>query len=96
MANTFNDKVWILDTASTTAVLLNLNHKLYVKRLFWKPAAAGQTLTIKDMAAHVRYTTTSLAATPAGDINEDFSGNFLEVEGFILHTMTGGTLYVYF
>jgi len=95
MANTFNDKVWILDTASTSAVLLGVFHKLYISKVVWKPGAAGQTMTIKDAAAHIRQTDVSLAASPAGDIERDYSPP-LEVEGFIMHTLGGGTAYVYF
>jgi len=94
MANAFKDKLWILDTASTTAVLQNVFDKLYVQKLIWQPGAGGQTLTIKDYEANVRLSCTSLAASPAGDIEFDFPKP-LEVKGFILHTMTGGTLYVH-
>lgn len=95
MANTFQDRHWILDTASTSAVLLGCFEKLYISKVTWKPGASGQTMTIKDAAANIRLTDTSLAAAPAGNMEWDFSPP-LEVAGVVMHTLGGGTVDVYF
>ncbi|CAN8141068.1 hypothetical protein THIOSC15_2710003 [uncultured Thiomicrorhabdus sp.] len=97
MANEFNDKVWILDTASTTEVLKGVFGKHQIVKVHWKPSASGETLTIQDKDGNTRLTDVSLAATAAGNIEWDFPPDSPpEVFGFVLHTLGGGTVYVYF
>ena len=95
MANKFQDGLWILDTESNTELLLGITHPIRIKKLEWFPSAGAQTLLIKDQDAEVKVSRTSLAASPAGDDFIDYDKS-LEINGFILHTLTaGGTLYVY-
>ena len=89
------DGIWILDTASATALLLGITYNIKIKRMEWFPSANAQTLTIKDRNGNERVTRTSIAASPAGDEIMDYASDPLEINGFVLHTMGGGTLYVY-
>ena len=95
MANAFQDSVWILDTANTTALLHVGPNPIRIKKLKWLPNAASDTLVIKDKDGEVKISETALAGTPAGDIEIDFIADPLYMQGFCLHTMGGGTLYVY-
>ena len=94
MANVFNAKNWVLDTAHTTAFLKGVDGLVEVKRLEWQPAACGNTLVIKDRHGATRVSKTAIEASPAGDVVWEFGKHLFELEGFVLHTMTGGTLYV--
>ena len=94
MANEFNDGQWILDTASVTAVLLGKMDILRVRRIEWHPGANAESMIIKDRNGKIRATKVSIAASPAGDEIIDYTAHPLEVEGFVLHTLGGGTVYV--
>jgi len=96
MANLFQDGLWILDTADTAELLNGITYPLYINRIEWQPGANGEGLVIKDQAGKVRLNKTSIAASPAGDEFWNYGSKPLEVDGFVLHTMGGGTLYVYF
>ena len=93
MGNTFNKRNWILDTADTAELLLGITYPITINRIEWHPGAAAQSLVIKDRHAEVKNSKTSLAVSPAGDEVFDYAGGRI-YDGFVLHTMTGGTLYV--
>ncbi len=97
MSNVFGNGVWILDTASTTALLLGITNGVSVKRIEWQPSDAAQSLVIKDGAGDTKISKTSLALSPAGDEFWDFGDKPLRFHsGIVLHTLTsGGTVYVY-
>ena len=95
MSNNVKPRVWVLDTASNTADLWS-GGPVCISKMEWKPSAGAQTLLVKDRAANVIWSKTSLAAAPAGDEVWEAPSGHMTFNGFILHTMTtGGTLYVY-
>lgn len=94
MGNTFNKRNWILDTADTAELLLGITYPIRITRIEWHPGAASQSLVIKDRHAEVKNSKTSLAVSPAGDEVFDYTSNPRIYDGFVLHTMGGGTLYV--
>ena len=98
MANVFQDKNWILDTASTTALLLGITHMISIARLRWKPNADGNTLIIKDMDGKVKFSDEATGKWPDEDPGREHDFKFIDpplrMKGFILHTMGGGTLEV--
>jgi len=94
MGNVFNPTNWILDTADTTKLVRETSTHLRIQRIEWQPSACGDTLLIKDRGGNTRISKTAIEASPAGDIIWDYRPNLMKIDGFILHTMTGGTLYV--
>jgi len=95
MTNAFQDGVWILDTADTDKCLHVGEQPVRVSKLYWQPSAADDDLVIKDGDNEIKVIKRAIAASPAGDITMDFSARPLWLKGFKLHTLDGGTLYVY-
>ena len=95
--NVFQDGVWILDTASTTALLLGVTNDVRVKRIEWQPAAGADVLTMKDGAGDTKLTRTAVNASPSGDEVWEFDHKPLTFHsGVVLHTLTTtGKVYVY-
>ena len=91
MANAYGERYWLLDTAGTI-----MSNPVRVESMLWRPSAAAQTLTVKDTAADVILDETSLAAAPAGEKAFYFGERGLQMNGFVLTTLTaGGYLHVY-
>ena len=63
MANDITGKVWKLDTAGVIAT-----HPVYLLRMEWHPAAAGNDLLVYDGFAHYIWETVAVSATPGGDV----------------------------
>lgn len=94
MANNFNDRTWILDTAGATS---QYNGQVYVGRLSWHPTASGQNLIIEDGKKHVQWQITSIAAGNDASVGiEDWPNPEHKIpwDGFYIATMDGGVLYV--
>ena len=94
MGNVFNDGLWILDTPGT-GFLLGVTYRVKIKRIEWMPDQAGRTLEITDKAGLVRITKVSIAGTPAGDETWEYDRAPLEINGPVLSTLGGGTVYVH-
>ena len=95
MANVFDSNVWTLDTA---AAIWDYTTKgpIALRKLLWKPSAAGQTLKIAETDGGLIWESTSLAATPAGDQIMEFWDTGKWFDGMTLTTLTaGGKLYVW-
>ena len=91
MANVYDSHVWTLDTAAAIST-----GQVKVRKLLWKPSAAGQSLALNEADGGEIWTATSLAAAPAGEQEFDF-GEGRWFDGITLTTLTaGGYLYVYF
>lgn len=95
MGNTFASNCWTLDTAAAIWAY-STQGPIKIRKLIWQPSAASQTLLVSESDGGVIWSTTSLAATPAGDQELDFQkGKWFD--GLTLTTLTsGGKLYVYF
>lgn len=94
MANSTAGKVWVLDTAATI-----WTGPVYISRMDWHPNAADNDLVVNDSLAHPIWGPVRAIATAA---NHETSG--IEtwenpapnhpIDGFVLATIDGGTLYV--
>lgn len=94
MANTFGSNVWTLDTAGAIWSYTTQG-PIKIKKIIWRPSAASETLVLDETDGGEILTTTSLAATPAGDQEFDF-GEGKWFDGLTVTTLTaGGYLYVY-
>jgi hypothetical protein len=98
MANVFGNGNWILDTPSTTALLLGCTNTIRVKRIEFLPNANGDQMVLKDGQGDTKVDKTALAPSPAGDEILDFGDRPLRFYGgFVFHTLnpSGGTVNVY-
>jgi len=92
MANTFTGRVWVIDTAGATSAYTT---PVYIDSMRWKPAAAGNELTIHDAAGgNTIWDTEALTGTVAGDKTWDNPNPGMPFRGFYVTTMSAGTLYV--
>ena len=90
MANSIGGRIWSLDTAATLS-----SGPVCVGKMHWRPAAAANTLLVKDSSGSVIWAATALAAGGAG--GDEFWENpnpLYPYQGFVLTTIDGGTLYV--
>jgi hypothetical protein len=97
MANAFQDKHWILDSADTTALLLGITGWINISRIRWKANADGNTVILKDLAANEKFSAEAGAKYPDGSMEEAHDYRFnppLRMQGCILHTLGGGTLHI--
>jgi hypothetical protein len=94
MANAFGSHVWTLDTVGAIWSYTTQG-AIKIRKFIWNPSASGQSLAIDETDAGELWTSTSLAAAPAGSQELDF-GEGKWFDGLTLTTLTaGGTLYVY-
>jgi hypothetical protein len=95
---TSNERLWVLDTASATA-LVAAGTPVIIRKLYYLPAAVNNEVVIKE---HNRAGTQVVAmemkaGTAVADPFElDFGPEGRRLNGMALTTITAGTLYVYF
>jgi hypothetical protein len=92
MANDLTKNPWVIDTAGATSTWTG---PVYIQKIRWVPAAAGDDLVINDKNGEEIFSVTNaLTGGVAGTIKEDFIG-MPPYHGFNVATIGGGTLYVY-
>jgi hypothetical protein len=91
MANAFTGRVWKLDTAGATSAV---NAPVFLDKMTWLPAAAGNSLKVVDRDSNIIWETAALTGTVAGDQVWDNPNPKMPFSGFYLTTMSAGTLYV--
>lgn len=90
MGNAFGPREWKLDTTGTISI-----DKIRVRHMEWIPNAAGDDLLVSNSAGDVIWeVTNALAAALAGKEQTDWKKPH-DIEGFVLTTLGGGTLYVW-
>ena len=97
MGNTTTQSPWILDTASTTTYILAAGNRIQVNKMIWYPNAANNDIIIKDGNGNEKWNVRATAdsANKESYGAEHFTGPE-EFDGFQLHTLDGGSVYVYF
>lgn len=88
MANDVTNNPWVLDTAATITT-----DKVRVEKLIWEGGGAGMAATLQHSSGVNFWSATSVAGER---VTEDFDGQAGDVDGFVLATLDGGTLYVHF
>lgn len=92
MANDLTKNPWVLDTAGATSTFTG---PVYINRMRFVPAAAGDDLTVTDKNGNTIWQLTNVLADGiAGSEEIDLRGN-PPYQGFILSVIGGGTLYVW-
>ena len=94
MANDVTGNPVILDTASTTAVVISNFFK--IKAIVWDQGASGantDACVIKDKHGAIKYSQTILTGNLVPQSIE-FAPP-LDCDGLIMHTLGHGTVYVY-
>lgn len=86
MANVFGPRTWILDTASTTAVLWNSPVRIKLVE-YYKPTNIGDTFTLQDMNKNEILVGTAEVALQSQLFNLDNWYN-----GIILAALSAGGL----
>ena len=99
MANSVSsERLWIIDTASATA-LVACGTQVYIKKLVLIPAAASNTCTIQEYDSAAAARTGILIAADSVDAKiqqMDWSPS-RRLNGMIVSTLTSGAkLYIYF
>ena len=94
MSNTLTGRVWVCDTAFTTAS----TDRCFVSRMQWNPTTQGHNLIIKDKNGKVLWTSTALGSVDlvGPEIWENPDPRLNYFDGFDVDTIDGGTVYVYF
>jgi hypothetical protein len=95
---TSNERLWVLDTASATALVAAGTHKV-IRKLYFLPNANGDDVVIKEhnMAGSQVVAIVLKAKAAATDpVEVDFGPGGRQINGMALTTIDGGTLYVYF
>jgi hypothetical protein len=92
MANEYGPGYWKIDT---TGILTTSD--MYLEKIVFQPSAASQAVTIKDSEGNTFWgTSNALAATPIGNVTEDFRKS-KKIRGINITALTSGaTLYLYF
>lgn len=91
MGNAYGPREWKLDTTGTITV-----DKVRVRKMEYIPNAANDDLLVSNSAGDVIWEVTNvLAGGLAGAERIDYGDKGHEVEGFVLTTIGGGTLYVW-
>lgn len=87
MANALAGNVWVLDTASTTAVV-DSRMPLFIKSIRWDGATtAGHTAVLKDQLGNIFWQSTAAAGN-----SEDVQIYEGYVNGLIMHTLASGKI----
>ena len=100
MANdvTSNERLWVLDTASATA-LVAAETPVIIRRLYFLPNAAADDVVIKEhnaSASQIVAMVLKAGASVADPVDVDFGPEGRRLNGMALTTIDGGSLYVYF
>lgn len=91
MANAYGPREWVLDTTGTIST-----EAIRVKKMEWVANAAGDDLLVSNSAGDkIWEVTNALASGLAGKESIDYGDSGHQVEGFVLTTLGGGTLYVW-
>ena len=91
MPNAYGPREWVLDTIGTITV-----DKVRVGRMEWIPNAADDDLLVSNSAGDkIWEVTDALAGGRAGLEVFDGGVDGHDIEGFVLTTLGGGTLYVW-
>ena len=93
MANDLKGSVWVVDTASATAILTSWAR---VRKIEWIGATtAGHEAIVQDQNSRVVFR--RLAQGANQNLVEQYDGRFgISVNGLIVPTLTSGTIYIHF
>lgn len=95
---TSNERLWVLDTASATA-LVAAGTPVVIRKLYYLPAAVNNTVVIKEhnyAGSQVVAMTLKAGSAAADPVDVDFGPEGRRLNGMALTTITAGSLYVYF
>ena len=95
---TSNERLWVLDTASATALVAAGTH-VVIRKLYLIPNAVSDDVVIKEhnyAGSQVVAMVLKANAGSADPVDVDFGPDGRELNGMALTTIDGGTLYVYF
>jgi hypothetical protein len=95
MANVLNERLYTLDTA---AVIDAAGTKVCVRKIVYVPAVAGNIAVIQEYSPGGVARTGMYIKANAADINLvtlDWGSDGRELNGFVLQSIAGGTLYAY-
>ena len=98
MANiTTSERLWILDTASATAIVA-AGTEVIVRKIVFIPGAVSDDVVIQeyDSEGAARSAIVLRASPTAAELmGIDFAPNGRRLNGFILSTKDAGTVYIY-
>jgi hypothetical protein len=91
LANEFNDKVWLIDTAATLTT-----DKVCIRKIRWVPAALNDDIEITNTAGNVLYSITNIEGGGEAYAKElDFGDAGFDSLGVIVTTLVGGVITFY-
>jgi hypothetical protein len=92
-----SERLWVLDTASATAIVA-AGTEVIVRKVVFIPGATGDDVVIQEYdSAGAARSAIVLKASPtaAEPMSIDFAPNGRRLNGFILSTKDAGTVYCY-
>lgn len=90
MANTMTGNIWKIDTAASLRT-----NPLYVYKMWWTPAAAGDDISILDAGGNTIWGYKTIAGETTQTIVIDWPGSPAVLNGINVATLDSGTLYIH-
>ncbi len=91
MVNAYGPREWVLDSTGIVTT-----DKVRVSRMEWVPNAADDDLLVSNSAGDkIWEVTNAIAGALPGLEKFDGGANGHDIEGFVVTTLGGGTLYVW-
>ena len=91
MVNAYGPREWVIDSTGSVTV-----DKVRVQRMEWIPNAAADDLLVSNTAGDkIWEVTNAIAGAIPGKEEIEFGSRGKDVEGFVVTTLGGGTLYVH-
>jgi hypothetical protein len=89
MGNVMTGNIWKIDTAASLRT-----DPLYVHKMWWKPAASGDTILIKDAGGNEIWDYYALAGDSNLGITFEWPGQPGVLNGINVATLDDGELYI--
>jgi hypothetical protein len=89
MANSTAGNIWFVDTAASLRT-----NPLYVHKMWWKPAAAGDDILIEDAGGNDIWKYKAIAGDTNLNIPYEWPGQPGILNGIVVTTLDSGELYI--